>query len=107
MSIVPTHGLKRTASAAVAALALAATLSSAPAQAANGRNAAFAAGAVGGLALGALAAGALARPAYAAPPAYYYYEPAPRYRRACWTERQPVYDAWGDYAGTRRVRVCN
>lgn len=106
MTIVPTEGWKRTASAALAALAMAATLSTAPAQAANGRNAAFAAGAVGGLALGALAAGALARPAYAAPPAYYH-DPAPRYRRACWTERQPVYDAWGDYAGTRKVRVCN
>ncbi len=106
MSNVPMQSLKRSAAAAVAALALAATLASAPAQAGNGRNAAFAAGAVGGLALGALAVGAMTAPAYGAPRAYYA-EPAPRYRRACWTERQPIYDAWGDYAGTRRVRVCN
>ncbi len=106
MSIVSSTCLKRTATAAFAALALAATVAATPAQAGNGRNAAFAAGAVGGLALGALAVGAMTAPAYGAPRAYYA-EPAPRYRRACWTERQPVYDNWGDYAGTRRVRVCN
>lgn len=106
MSIVTSTSLKRTAAAAFAALALGAAVASTPAQAGNGRNAAFAAGAVGGLALGAIAAGAMAGPAYAAPPAYYA-EPAPVYRRTCWTERQPVYDAWGSYAGTRRVRVCN
>ncbi|MCZ8101725.1 MAG: hypothetical protein O9972_27970 [Burkholderiales bacterium] len=106
MSNVTARSLKRTVAAAFAALAIAATLAATPAQAGNGRNAAFAAGAVGGLALGALAVGAMTAPAYGAPRAYYG-EPAPRYRRACWTERQPIYDAWGDYAGTRRVRVCN
>jgi hypothetical protein len=106
MSNVTARSLKRTAAAALAALAMAATVAATPAQAGNGRNAAFAAGAVGGLALGALAVGAMSAPAYGAPRAYYA-EPAPRYRRTCWTERQPVYDAWGDHAGTRRVRVCN
>lgn len=106
MSIVTRPSLKRTAAAACAALALGVAVAATPAEAANGRNGAFAAGAIGGLALGALAAGAMAGPAYAAPPAYYA-EPAPVYRRTCWTERQPVYDAWGSYAGTRRVRVCN
>ena len=105
MSNVTARSLKRTAAAALAALAMAATVAATPAQAGNGRNAAFAAA--------PWAAGAR-RPrrgrdgrASLRRPAGLLRQPAPRYRRTCWTERQPVYDAWGDYAGTRRVRVCN
>jgi hypothetical protein len=28
------------------------------------------------------------------------------YRTPCFTQKQPVYDAWGNYLGKRRVRVC-
>jgi hypothetical protein len=49
---------------------------------------AVAAGVVGALALGALAASA-----------------APRYY-GCHIERRPVYNAWGDVVGFRRIRVC-
>ncbi len=35
-----------------------------------------------------------------------YYEPAPVYGPACGWERQPVYDRFGNYRGTRRVQVC-
>lgn len=50
---------------------------------------AVAAGVVGALALGALAASAAPRPYY-----------------GCGVERRPVYNAWGDVVGFRRVRVC-
>lgn len=51
---------------------------------------AVAAGVIGALAIGAIAASAAA--------------PAPVY--ACGVERRPVYNAWGDIVGWRRVRVC-
>lgn len=31
----------------------------------------------------------------------------PAYARECWVERRPVTDRWGNYIGTRRIRVCN
>ncbi len=54
---------------------------------------AVAAGVIGGMALGAAAAGAANGP---------YYGPGP----ACWVERRPVYDEYGNFIGRRRMRVC-
>lgn len=109
---------------AIAPIALGAAIlaASAPAEARSGRNAAL----LGGLAAGAIVGGAIAsahaRPYYYAPrayaPGYYapsyhapsYYAPgyyAPAYRApACWRENRAVYDAWGNFAGYRAVRVC-
>lgn len=89
---------KKIATGTIAALTLGVTLaaSSAPAEARWGRNAAF----FGGLAAGAIVAGA-ASAAYASP-----YHAAPVYG-SCWTERRAVYNSWGDFAGYRRIRVCN
>src|SRR5271166_2317240 len=53
---------------------------------------AVAAGVLGGMALGAAAASA-AHPVYG---------PGP----ACWVERRPVYDEYGNFIGRRRMRVC-
>ena len=44
----------------------------------------------GGIALGALGAGS------------YYYNNF----RTCWYQSQDVYNQWGHYVGTRRVKVC-
>ena len=91
---------KKIATGTLAALTLGLTLaaSSAPAEARWGRNAAF----FGGLAAGAIVAGA-ATHAYAAPAYGGYYV----YGGSCWTERRAVYNSWGDFAGYRRIRVCN
>jgi len=89
---------RKTMTASAASMALAAILAATPVMAdwhggRGGRGhhghrswngGAVAAGIIGGLALGALAVGA-SRRAYA----------------------EPVYDAWGRYAGERLVRVCN
>lgn len=93
---------------AVATLASAAVTTSTPA-AARGWGAPFAGGLIGGLAAGALI-GAASRPAYGygygyAPPAYGY-DPVPVYD-SCYRGRTPVYDAYGNFAGYRPVRVCN
>ncbi len=92
---------KKIATGTLAALTLGITLAatSAPAEARWGRNAAL----FGGLAVGALAVGAIAN-AHAAP-AYgggYYVSGG-----SCWTEKRAVYNSWGDFAGYRRIRVCN
>ena len=63
-----------------------------PASAKWGRNAAL----FGGLAAGALVAGAVASNAYG----------APVYAPACWRERRPVFNRWGDVVGYRSIRVC-
>lgn len=90
------------------------------------------AGVIGGLALGALAASA-SRRSYAYDSGYGYgYAPAPVYghgygygaapvygngyvqsgygyrddRQQCFIQKQVVYDSWGNYAGKRKVRVC-
>ena len=95
--------LKSTAIAAVAALSLSAAFAT-PASAwcngwgcGGGYNAgpAVAAGVLGGMALGAAAAGAAQGPYYGGP-GY----------GGCWVERRPVYDAYGNYIGRRRMRVC-
>jgi uncharacterized membrane protein YoaK (UPF0700 family) len=92
---------KKIATGTLAALTLGVTLaaSSAPAEARWGRNAAF----FGGLAAGAIVAGAASH-AYAAP--RYYASPV-YYGGSCWVERRAVYNSWGDFAGYRRIRVCN
>jgi hypothetical protein len=66
----------------------------------------LAAGVIGGLAMGAIIGGAT-RPAYGYgyAPAYGY-EPVPAYS-PCYRSRTPVYDAYGDFAGYRSIRVCN
>lgn len=84
-----------------------------PAKAEDGRNAAF----IGGLATGAVVGGAVgyaARPYgsyYGPAPAYgyrsAYYRPVyPAYRPACWREREPLFDRWGNVVSYRSVRVC-
>lgn len=115
------------------ALALSLLVPSGEAQARNGRNAAL----FGGLAAGAILGGAVAGsgsaygapayggyPAYSAPaypaygapaysgydrPAYYSEDPydAPVVVRQCYRQRQAIFDDYGDFAGYRRVRVCN
>lgn len=89
----------------VLALGAASLASTAPAQAREGG--AIAAGVIGGLALGAIAGSAAANagpgygygyPAYAAP--------APVYGGGCYLTRQATYDPYGNFAGYRRVRVC-
>jgi hypothetical protein len=47
--------------------------------------------------LGVLGAAAIAAGAAQSQPVY----------RECWVERRPVSDQWGNFAGYRRVRVCN
>ena len=86
---------------AVAAVAIGASMiaASAPAEAGwRGRGGwggpALAAGVIGGLAFGALAA--QARPRYYAAPVY----------GGCFDQQRAVYDAWGNFAGYRVVRVC-
>ena len=58
----------------------------------GGWGAPLAAGVAGGLALGALAGSA-----YAYAPAYY---------GRCGWQNQPVYDAWGNFAGYQPRQVC-
>jgi hypothetical protein len=89
---------KKIATGTLAALTFGITLAatSAPAEARWGRNAAL----FGGLAVGALAVGAIA---HAAPARGGYYVSG----GSCWTEKRAVYNSWGDFAGYRRIRVCN
>ncbi len=99
--------LRKTIVGGAAALAITAGVAAAssPAEARwrhhGGWGAPVAAGVIGGLALGAVAA-------QAAGPRYYGYGygyPAPVYG-ACFNRRRPVYDAWGNFAGYRVVRIC-
>ncbi|HEY8580625.1 MAG TPA: hypothetical protein VIL72_12100 [Beijerinckiaceae bacterium] len=84
----------KTASIGAVAFAGALAATAAPASAKWGRNAAL----FGGLAAGAIVAGAVASSAYAAPA---YYGPA------CWREKRPVYNRFGDFVGYRSIRVCD
>jgi hypothetical protein len=70
-------------------------------------NAPVAAGVLGGLAIGALV-NSNPQPVYAAPPPPppVYVEDDPPIVRCHWV-RQPLYDAAGDYAGSRSTRVCD
>ena len=93
--------VRKTVLAGLAAATLATGVAGASAPAAawyrGGWGAPVAAGVIGGLAAGAII-GSAARP--------YYYTPAPVYE-PCYRARRPVYDAYGDFAGYRFVRVCN
>jgi hypothetical protein len=64
---------------------------------------------VGGLALGAIAGSAAANagPGYGyGYPAPAYGAPEPVYGGDCYVTRQATYDPYGNFAGYRRVRVC-
>ncbi len=95
--------------AGLAALALgAASLTTVqPASARHGG--AIAAGVIGGLAVGAIAgsAAANANGGYYGAPAYApAYAPPPAYEGGCYFTRQATYEPYGNFAGYRRVRVC-
>ncbi|MDB5569632.1 MAG: hypothetical protein JWN93_815 [Hyphomicrobiales bacterium] len=103
---------RKTATAAVTALALGGMIAATTTEASagwrrhhhRGWGAPVAAGVVGALALGAFAAAAAPRGQYYAPQGYY---PAAGYDPVqCYVENQPAYDAWGQFAGYQRVRVC-
>lgn len=95
------------------------------------RSGAIVAGVIGGLAVGALAAAAASRhsrgyaetyhyptggyyPSSGYHPAYSGYVPAGSWRdghgyqpvRECYKERRQVFDQWGNYIGTHKIRVC-
>ncbi|MDH7798129.1 MULTISPECIES: hypothetical protein [unclassified Beijerinckia] len=101
--------IRKTVTAAVAALALGsamvATSTSADAgwRGRGGWGVPVAAGVIGGLALGAIAAQA-AQPRYYDAPAYY---PVAEPQAYCYVDRRPAYNAYGDFIGWRPVRVCN
>ena len=69
----------------------------------------LAAGAIGGLALGAIV-GSTSHPygygGYGYAPYGYGYGPTPVYS-PCYRGRTPVYDAYGNFAGYRPVRICD
>ena len=96
-----TNVVKKTLTAAVAALSIGAavTMSAGTAEAKGGRNGAFFGGVVAGLVGGALLGGIANANAG-------YVEVAPAYG-SCWLEKRPVYNQWGDFMGYRRIRVCN
>ena len=105
-------GLRKTFLAGLAALTLATGVAGSTAPAAAwyrgygyGWGGPVAAGVIGGLAAGAIV-GSVARPyGYGYAP-YGYYGPAPVYD-PCYRARRPVFDAYGNVAGYRPVRVCN
>lgn len=101
--------LKKTMTASLAALTVAGALcgTSAPAAAwyRCGWGGPVAAGLLGGLAAGAIIGSATHPYGYGYGPAYAY-GPEPVYD-SCYLARRPVYDAYGDFSGYRRVRVCN
>ena len=96
-----TNVVKKTLTAAVAALSIGAavTMSAGTAEAKGGHNGAFFGGVVAGLVGGALLGGIANANAG-------YVEVAPAYG-SCWLEKRPVYNQWGDFMGYRRIRVCN
>ncbi|MBN9080423.1 MAG: hypothetical protein J0I16_02920 [Rhizobiales bacterium] len=102
--------IRKTAMAAVAALALgSAMVASTTADAGwrgRGWGAPVAAGIIGGLALGAIAAQA-AQPRYYSEPSYPAYYPVAEPQAYCYVDRRPAYNAYGDFIGWRPVRVCN
>jgi hypothetical protein len=91
-----TLSMKKTALAALTAVALVAGLSQPASAYCPGCwvGPGIAAGVIGGAMIGAAAANANRGPAY--------YDDGPD----CWTERRPIYDEDGNFVGRRRVRVC-
>jgi hypothetical protein len=136
---VSMNTLRKTLTAAVAALAVAsgalATVGSAEASQRYGRHHSYhgggsaapvIAGVIGAIALGAIVASSSRRSrAYDSGYGYgkgYGYAPAPVYGGGyvrsgygrsddfgsrCFVQKQAVYDNWGNYAGKRKVRVCD
>lgn len=102
-------GARKTITGAVAALTLVGALAGTTAPAAawyhHGWGGPAAVGLLGGLAAGAIIGGAT-RPYYGGGYPGYGYGPEPAYE-PCYLTRRPVYDAYGEFAGYRRVRVCN
>jgi hypothetical protein len=104
---------KRALLVIVAALPLGAALA-ASATPASARDAGpVIAGALGGFAAGAIIGSTMGHGGYypgylsgdyegASRDEYY----APVYTPSCYSERRAIYDAWGDFVGYRRVRVC-
>lgn len=117
--------------AVVAGGALASTGAEAGHRRHGDRSGAVVAGVIGGLAVGALAAAAASRhsrgyaethhypsggyyPSSGYYPAYSGYVPATSWRdghgyqpvRECFKERRAVFDRWGNYVGTQKVRIC-
>ena len=105
MSIV-----RKTAIAGLAALTLGVGVAGSAAPAAawyrGGWGGPVAAGVIGGLAAGAIIGSATHPYGYGYGPGYYGYAPEPVYN-PCYASRRPVYDAYGNFAGYRVVRVCN
>ncbi len=105
-----TSYLKKASIGGMAALSLAAAMISNTAPARAGDGGAVAAGVIGGLAVGAIAGSAIANsrpygyPAYG--PGYAPAYATPAYGSGCYFTREPVYDAYGEVIGRRRVRVC-
>ncbi len=99
--------LKKLATTAlIASVVGTASLSAAvPAQAGHHNGGAIAAGVVGGLALGAIAGSAVAGAPYGYGYPAYGPPPAPAYG-GCYMSRQATYDPYGNFAGYRRVQVC-
>ena len=106
--------LKKTAAVVLTAATLVSGLATTSSTAeARGWGGPFAGGLIGGLAAGAIL-GSAVRPAYGYGygygPAYstpaYGYDPVPVYN-PCYRGQTPVYDAYGNYAGFRTIRVCN
>lgn len=95
---------------ALAALVLGASSLTLSAPASAGNGGAIAAGVVGGLAVGAIAGSAAAHAGYGYGYGYGYPPPAyaaPVYGGGCYFTRQATYDPYGNFAGYRRVQVCN
>ena len=96
--------IKGVAGALAACSMFVAGLAIVPASAEHGHNAAaIAGGLLGGVAAGAIISGA--GPGYGPAPGYYAPEPAYGPPPGC-LSRAPVYDAYGNFAGYRPVRVC-
>ena len=98
--------VRKTILAGAAVATVAAGMASSPAMAwRGGYGAPLAAGVIGGLAAGAII-GSATHPYYGYG---YNYGYAPAYAApvydACYRERRPFYDAWGNFAGYRLVRV--
>lgn len=82
---------------ALASLLMLSSLAITPVQARDGQ---ITTGVIGGLAAGALLGATVAGGNRG-----YYYEEG--YAPSCWVEKRPAYDAYGNFLGYRRQRVCD